>query len=147
MGEKGLGCCGHPVRDGAPLPFPPVSSLHLHPNPRPWAVVCRYAAYGCYDALDTNLAGSSGGGVGLVSACPGSTKLHLDMSDAVNVLAYVHVPSHARGGGSVVASCADEFVGGEGEWLARQRGAVGECTPATKGGGVHRAGGRAKRFG
>jgi hypothetical protein len=50
------------------------------------------------------------------------------MSDAVNLLVYVHGSSSAAMGvaAPVAASCADEFSGNEGEWLARQRGAVGE---------------------
>lgn len=136
----------HPSVTRVPL-RPPVSL----PNPR---CLCplRYAAFGCYnsDALGASPANSSAAGPaasrpgstngqapssasppppssGLSSSCPGSTKLHLDMSDAVNLLAYVHgsaSPLSQLGG--VAASCADEFQGREGEWLARQRGAVGE---------------------
>jgi len=120
-----------------------------------------YAAYGAYDSAEGTAEGAPGEGL-----CPGSTKLHMDMSDAVNVLAYVQQadgPSEppvqtpgqpeagrdgrsARAAGkrragrghsqspassssaasaSVAECCADELSGEDGEWLAKQRGAVG----------------------
>jgi len=95
-----------------------------------------YAAYGCIEETEPldhdgdGAAAEVAAGAGAVGSCPGSTKLHMDMSDAVNVL--VHVAPSRGGGGSgsgggggsahAVASCRDEVSGGEGDWLSRQRG-------------------------
>lgn len=99
-----------------------------------------YAAFGCFSSAGERpptmeVARSSGGKLPPLE-CPGSTKLHLDMSDAVNLLMYVHDPGeppslgmqdggHGETGVGMVAEYADELVGEEGEWLAKQRGAVG----------------------
>ena len=125
------------------------------PAPTPAALALRlshrYAAFGCFSSAGERpptmeVARSSGGKLPPLE-CPGSTKLHLDMSDAVNLLMYVHDPGeppslgmqdggHGETGVGMVAEYADELVGEEGEWLAKQRGAVGEhpsCTPPVRG--------------